>query len=736
MNNLVIVESPTKARTLSKFLGSDFRIEASMGHIRDLPKAKLGIDVEHNFEPQYIVPKDKKKRVGELKKIAEGAENIWIASDPDREGEAIAWHIRELFVGRGSSGEKNKKIDKQSLSLHDKRSTIHNIRRVEFHEITEKAVKAAFQHPREINMQLVDAQQARRVLDRLVGYKLSPLLWKKVRRGLSAGRVQSVTLRLVVEREQEIEAFKPVEYWNITATLDSRLRTQNTFDAELIELNGKKLEVHNQPQADEHLNILKTAEYSISKVTKREVKRQPHPPFTTSTLQQAAGNKLGFTAKRTMSVAQFLYEHGLITYMRTDSLNLSAEALAASREYIGQAFGKNYLPASSRVFKTKSKGAQEAHEAIRPTKMDLTVDKLNAEGLTRDHIRLYDLIWKRMIASQMAEAVMDQTSIDVLANRKGQIAKRNQGDAQSTIGDRQYTFRASGSIVKFDGWLRLYQESRVKPARQGPGEAGGSQVDTEENDEANSTKNQLLPELTEGEDLTLLDLKGDQHFTEPPPRYNEASLIKKLEELGIGRPSTYAPTLSTIQDRFYVEKQDRKFLPTVLGRAVTEFLLKNFADIIDYQFTALMELQLDKVADGEQEWRPMIKDFYTPFAQKVKDTETGSKKVEIATEKINKACPECSKPLLVRFGKFGKFLACSGFPECKHTEPFEEDLHITCPKDGGQVVLRKTKTGKPFYGCKNYPQCDFASWTKPQKEGTGTVDRLQRRQRLLMTVLK
>src|SRR3990167_10863223 len=630
---LVIVESPTKARTIGKFLGHDYVIKASMGHVVDLPKSKIGIDFEHDFAPLYEVVADKRQIIAELKTAAKNADQIILATDPDREGEAIASHISDVL---GSSS----KFKVQSSKFQ----------RIAFHEITKEAIEEALKNPREIDNNLVDAQTARRVLDRLVGYKLSPLLWKKVRRGLSAGRVQSVTLRLVVEREQEIEAFKPVEYWNITATLDSKLRTQNTFDAELIELNGKKLEVHNQPQADEHLNILKTAEYSISKVTKREVKRQPHPPFTTSTLQQAAGNKLGFTAKRTMSVAQFLYEHGLITYMRTDSLNLSAEALAASREYIGQAFGKNYLPASSRVFKTKSKGAQEAHEAIRPTKMDLTVDKLNAEGLTRDHIRLYDLIWKRMIASQMAEAVMDQTSIDVLANSKGQIAKRNQGDAQSTIGDRQYTFRASGSIVKFDGWLRLYQESRVKPARQGPGEAGGSQVDTEENDEANSTKNQLLPELTEGEDLTLIELKPEQHFTEPPPRYNEASLIKKLEELGIGRPSTYAPTLSTIQDRFYVERRERKLFPTPLGMVVTDFLMKNFPEIIDYSFTADMEDQLDQIAEGQRHWQPTIKDFYIPFEKKLEKTEETAERVQLETETVDKKCSECGKQLVVRFG--------------------------------------------------------------------------------------
>lgn len=669
MRNLVIVESPTKARTLTKFLGDGYQIEASMGHIRDLPKADLGIDIVHNFEPQYIIPRDKKKRVGELKKLAQNADTIWLASDPDREGEAIAWHIAHIF------NEVKKKPE---------------LKRVTFHEITEHAIQDAFKHPRAIDTQLVDAQQARRVLDRLVGYKLSPLLWKKVKRGLSAGRVQSVAVRLIVEREKEIQAFKAVEYWSIEALLEAAEEAGKKFMAQLTELNGKKLEIGTEKVAQEHLENLKAATYRVAQVTKKQVRRLPSPPFTTSTMQQMASNRLGFTAKRTMAAAQFLYERGLITYMRTDSLNLSPIALAQSRDYIKQAYGEKYLPSTSRVFKTKSKSAQEAHEAIRPTHMPTTADKLQVEGLTRDHVRLYELIWKRMIASQMAEALVDQTAIDVEAKKE----------------PHTYTLHATGSVVNFDGWMKLYLQPTTKKSVS----AEGDEIEDDQE------KTQLLPELSDGEKLKLLDIKGEQHFTEPPPRFNEASLIKKLEELGIGRPSTYAPTISTIMDRFYVEKQERKLVPTALGMAVTEFLLKNFADIIDYSFTAKMEDELDQIAEGKEAWQPVIRDFYEPFEKRLEKTEDSAKKVELVTEKVDKNCPECGKPLLVRYGKFGKFLACSGFPDCKHTEALEEAITTPCPKCGGQIVQRRTKTGKPFYGCKNYPNCDFASWTKPGEE--------------------
>ncbi|MDO8498193.1 MAG: type I DNA topoisomerase [bacterium] len=701
MQNLVIVESPTKARTLSKFLGSKYQVEASMGHVRDLPKADLGIDVENNFNPRYIIPRDKIKRVNELKKEALGAKTLWLATDPDREGEAIAWHIKELVSsGFGVSGKKKKTMNYEP-------KTTNQIHRVVFHEITEEAIKEAFDNPRNLDIKLVDAQQARRVLDRLVGYKLSPLLWKKVKSGLSAGRVQSVALRLIVEREREIEAFKPVEYWSIEAELISargpvasvsQVRPRslslaavdardlssapplakllpNSFVANLVEKDGKKLAIKTSAEAEGHLKALEKAEYQVSKVTQKEVRKYPAPPFTTSTLQQAAANRLGLTAKKTMMIAQVLYERGLITYMRTDSVNLSDQALKQARSFIEQNLGKNYLPPSPRLYKTKSKVAQEAHEAIRPTNIQLTSEKFkNLEGLTREHLRVYDLIWKRMVASQVKEAISDQTTVDVTAN--------------------SYTFRATGSVIKFEGWLKVYG----KVVEEGEEEGG-----------------QALPELTVGELLELLKLIPGQHFTEPPPRFNDASLIKKLEELGIGRPSTYASILATILDRFYVERQEKRFFPTPLGIAVILFLEKNFANILDYDFTAQMEDELDEIARGEREWRPTIKEFYEPFSKKLEEVEETAGKVEIEAEVVDRDCPECGKKLQIKYGRFGKFLACTGFPECKHTENLEEKLDIPCPDCGGEVVLRKTKKGRPFYGCKNYPNCKFASWTKPKK---------------------
>lgn len=705
MQNLVIVESPTKARTLSKYLGDKYQIEASMGHIRDLPKSDIGVDVEHNFEPKYIIPRDKLKRVNELKKVAKQAQTLWLATDPDREGEAIAWHLKELMV-------------KRQLS----------IRRVVFHEITPDAIKQAFASPREIDLRLVDAQQARRVLDRLVGYKLSPVLWKKVKSGLSAGRVQSVALRLIVEREREVLAFNPEEYWvieaelsvtgpvtsvshvrprpltsgsavdgtsNVPATFDSGERdlssvppvtnasSANMFVATLIELNSKRLEIKKEEEARGHVKNLEKAKYNVSDVSIKEVKRHPSPPFTTSTLQQTASNRLGLTAKKTMMLAQGLYERGLITYMRTDSVNLSDFALKTTREYIEKNIGKNYLPSSPRVFKTKSKVAQEAHEAIRPTDVRVVGAEIRSlEGLTRDHLRLYDLIWKRMVASQMAEAVMDQVTINVSAGN--------------------YLLRATGSTIKFEGWLKVYGK------------------DAEDEDQGS----QRLPDVKKGEDLNLIELKPSQHFTEPPARFNEASLIKKLEELGIGRPSTYAPTLSTIIDRYYVEKRERKFFPTELGIAVIDFLVKNFPDVFDYGFTAGMEDALDEIARGERKWRETIAEFYKPFEEKVEMVEENAARVKVASEMTDKICPKCGKNLQVKFGRFGKFLACSGFPDCKYTEGFEEKVNAKCPDCGGDIVMRRTKKGRPFYGCSNWPNCKYASWNKPKTENSaqGTVD--------------
>ncbi|MBU1031888.1 type I DNA topoisomerase, partial [Patescibacteria group bacterium] len=623
-----------------------------MGHVRDLPKSELGVDVSKNFEPQYIIPRDKKKRVNELKKAAKEAKELWLATDPDREGEAIAWHIKYL--------------------LDDGK----DIKRVVFHEITEDAIKEAFNHPRGINLKLVDAQQARRVLDRLVGYKLSPLLWTKVKRGLSAGRVQSVALRLIVDREREVSAFKAEEYWTIEAELkgESGKGKGESFIANLIEQNGKKLEIRNKEEADRHVENLEKANYLVSKITQKEVRRYPYPPFTTSTLQQAAANRLGMSAKKTMMLAQALYEHGLITYMRTDSFNLSPQAISAVRAYIESVLGKQYLPKSPRFFKSKSKNIQEAHEAIRPTDVRVKGEGLRGKGsFNKDHVRLYDLIWKRFVACQMNEAVLDSTTIDISAE--------------------SYLLRATGRVIKFEGWLKLF----------------GKDLEDETQE-----KNQALPKLSVSQLLDLVKLLPSQHFTEPPPRYNEASLIKKLEELGIGRPSTYAPIISTIQERFYVEKIERKFTPTVLGITVTDFLVQYFPNIVDYSFTAQMEDELDEIARGEREWKPTIEAFYEPFEKKLEETTKTAQKVKMELQFAGKKCPDCGKELIVRIGKFGKFLACSGFPDCKHTESLEEKINAKCPEDGADIVIRHTKRGKTFYGCKNWPVCKFASWTKPK----------------------
>lgn len=699
MSDLVIVESPTKARTLSKFLGKNYRIEASMGHIRDLPKAEIGVD-EESFEPKYIVPRDKKKKVNELKKMADDAKVLYLATDPDREGEAIAWHLAALMGGGGGTSHvaRGKKNYEPSATSHPQ------IRRVEFHEITKDAILEAFEHPREINLKLVDAQQARRVLDRLVGYKLSPLLWKKVKRGLSAGRVQSVALRLIVEREREIEAFKAVEYWSVDVELESRNKNRESrFVTALVSINGEKAVISNEAQAKDVVFKLEKSDYKISKITKKEVKRSPAPPFTTSTLQQASGNKLGMSAKKTMMVAQNLYEQGFITYMRTDSVNLSSQALGMTREYIGEALGSEYLPAQARFYKAKSKNAQEAHEAIRPTSLKVTADKLNGDNFTRDHKRLYELIFKRTVASQVNDAVFNQTSVDVQASYEGSM-----NSAAAVFG-----LRATGSQLKFPGWLKVYglnQEAGVKNQEE------ELRAETGEGEEEEKSKNQLIPDLSEGEDLEQKKINPLQHFTQPPPRYTEASLVKKLEELGIGRPSTYAPILSTIQDRFYVEKQERKFSPTSLGMTVNDFLVKHFPEVFDYQFTASMEDSLDAISRGEKEWKSTVGAYFKPLAAKLGAVEETAEKVALEVELVDKNCPECGKQLLVRTGKFGKFLACSGFPECKHTERLEEKIDAKCPNDGGEVVVRKTKKGKTFFGCKNWPKCTFASWTKPKSD--------------------
>lgn len=642
--DLIIVESPTKAKTLSRFLGSDFQIEASMGHLVDLPKRKLGVDIKHDFKPDYEVSKEKAERVKQLQDLASKAKKVILATDPDREGEAISWHIANLI--------KNK-----------------DVVRITFHEITETAIQDALKHPGEINMQLVDAQQARRILDRLVGYKLSPLLWRKIRKGLSAGRVQSVAVRLISEREREIQAFKPVEYWDLVAQLKS---SGGEFEAKF------KGEIKTQTEAGEIVGNLEKAEFKVVDVQKKEVRRNPYPPFTTSTLQQTASNLMGWSAKRTMQIAQNLYEQGIITYHRTDSTNLATEALSMVRGYIDNVYGKKYLPDEPRLFKTKSKVAQEAHEAIRPTSVERTAE--SSQQLDRDQAKLYDLIWKRFVSCQMTEALYEQLGVDISASN--------------------YMFRANGNKQLFDGWKKLYAKL-------------GEEEDAE----------QALPGLSVGERLDLVKLNPAQHFTEPPPRFTEASLIKALEEHGIGRPSTYAPIISTIQERQYVEKTDKKLVPTNLGFAVNDFLMANFPSEFEYSFTAKMEDQLDEIANGEKQWVPVIRGFYEPFSQILEKTQETAERVKIEVESTDEVCPNDGSPLVVRIGKFGKFLACSKFPDCKFTKPFQNKVGIKCPKcKEGDVILKKTKSKRSFFGCSRYPECDFASWTKPKiEEASQTV---------------
>lgn len=649
---LVIVESPTKAKTISQFVKKGFQIESSFGHVRDLPKSKLGIDVEHNFEPQYIVPMKAKKNVNALKKLAAKSDQVILATDEDREGEAIAWHLT------------------QALQL-----TPEKTQRIVFHEITKSAIESAIQNPRDINANLVSAQQGRRILDRLVGYKLSPFLWKKIARGLSAGRVQSVAVRLIVEREEEIKKFKPDEYWTIAAQL--KTRSDETFEANLHKIDGKslgKLELNNRAQVDQILKDLEKAPFQITAVERKEVRKNPPPPFTTSTLQQTASKRLGFSAKKTMLMAQRLYEKGLITYMRTDSVNLSKESLAAAKSWLENELGTDYAKDAPRTFTTKSRLAQEAHEAIRPT--DVT-KKPSSDIEELGERKLYQLIWSRFVGSQMPQALFDATQVDIEAGK--------------------YIFRANGNILKFDGFLKVWQQKFEE-------------------------KN--LPELQEEDPISLSQLNPIQHFTEPPPRYNEASLIKTLEEYGIGRPSTYAPIISVIQDRHYVEKQSGKFVPTDMGALVNKVLIENFPEIVDIGFTAKMESELDEVAHGNQEWQKIIGEFYAPFSKNldIKYQEV-MKSDLVAPETTDIKCEKCGKPMVVKFSRFGKFLACSGFPECRNTKQLKEapkTIGMKCPKCGeGDVIERRVTKGrvrgKIFWGCSRYPKCDYASWTNPLK---------------------
>lgn len=662
MKNLVIVESPTKAKTISKFLGKDYTIKFSMGHIMDLPKSKLGIDVAKNFKPQYEVIEDKKKLIAELNSLAKGANTILLATDPDREGEAISANIQELLM--------NSKITKNKF------------KRIVFHEITQEAIQEALEHPRSVDDHLVDAQTARRVLDRLVGYQLSPILWKKVRRGLSAGRVQSVALRLIVEREREVEKFKKEEYFTIHVLL--KKGTASAVEFELLEINQQKIEakktislydgeftfaktsIDSQEKADQVIADLEKKQYLVSDVTQRQVKRSPYPPFTTSTLQQQAAQRFGLSGKRTMSLAQKLYEEGFITYHRTDSTTLSPVAIKQMRSYIEKEYGTKYIPEQPRMYLTKQKSAQEAHEAIRPTNMRKSSEVIKQE-LGDAYAKLYDIIWRRALASQMTDALIESTTVYADA----------QGDKNT------YRFKTTGSVLLFDGFLKLTPQA---------------------------LEDRRLPKFETGDSLIKESIRADKHETTPPPRYNDASLIKTLEEKGIGRPSTYASIISTITDRSYIERVERRFLPTAVGIAVNDFLVKNFSTIDDIPFTAAMEDNLDEVANGEKKWVEMLSEFYKPFEKKLTEVE-GAERVKIAVEKTDELCPECKEGnLVVRTGKFGKFLSCERFPECRFTKPFVEETNVLCPKDGGKVIVKKTRKGRKFFGCSNYPNCDFAAW--------------------------
>jgi len=693
---LVIVESPTKAKTLQRILGEGYDFKASMGHIRDLPKSGLGVDVKHDFEPEYIVPDKSQKVLKDIKKSASKASTVFLATDPDREGEAIAWHLELLLSHLKHKPE---------------------FKRVAFHELTKDAVEEAFEHPEHVKKHLVDAQQARRVLDRLVGYKLSPLLWKTVRFGLSAGRVQSVAVRLIVEREREREAFKPAEYWEIKGEFAS---PHEKFVADLVKKNGRDLKINDEKRAKEIESELKRDEFQITEIEKSERVKNPYPPLRTSTLQQGASNVFGFTAKRTMQIAQHLFEKGYITYHRTDSLSLASKFIGMARDYVGKEFGSKYLPKDGIQYKTTSKNAQEAHEAIRPTHASRTP---NESGLKGDEKKIYSLIWKRAIESQLLPAIYDQTTVLVESKKE------------------KYLFRAVGSVIKFEGWLVV-------------GNGNGENL-------------VQLPNLKEGETLDLNKIDSSQHFTQPPARYSDATLIKKLEEMGIGRPSTYAPTISTIQGRGYVIRDQKYFVPTDFAYVVTDLLVDNFANIVDYDFTAKMEDKLDDIALGELSWVPVIREFYKPFEKNLEEKSKKLNKRDIITlEKTKEKCPECGSPMVVKLGRYGKFLscsnypkcdyaeptdenkvldkkgneiedfgkcpncenghfilkqgrfgrflACSNYPKCKTTKPFLEKIDISCPKcKEGDIIIKKAK-GRAFFGCSKYPDCDWSSWKDPR----------------------
>lgn len=655
--NLIIVESPAKAKTIEKFLGRKYAVKASMGHVRDLPKSQLGVNVEEGFAPKYITIRGKGDILKELRESAKKADKVFLATDPDREGEAISWHLAKV------------------LNIPE-----NDLVRIEFHEITKDAIQKAIKKPRRIEGHRVEAQQARRILDRLVGYKLSPLLWRKVRRGLSAGRVQSVAVRLIVDREQEIRAFVPEEYWSLTARLASDVGA-TPFAAKFYGTKDGKVELKNETQTNAVVAAAGDGPFQVTAVKKKEKRRNPAFPFTTSSLQQEASRKLGFTVRRTMAVAQQLYEGldlgeaghtGLVTYIRTDSTRIAAEAEESAMRYIQEQYGQEFVPAEKREAEKKA-GEQGAHEAIRPTEVTRTPDSVK-QYLSTDQYKLYKLIWERFVSSQMAPAILDTVSVDI------------------TAGDQ--VFRATGSTIKFPGFMKIYIEG--------------------EDDEAAKEDEGLLPDLHEGQTLNLLELIPRQHFTQPPPRYSEAMLVKALEERGIGRPSTYAPIIETIQARGYVEKQEKRFAPTELGQLVIDILKEYFPRIIDVEFTAAMEGELDHIEEGEAAWQEVLKEFFEPFERTLKEAEEKIGGFELQDEESDVDCDKCGRRMVIKYGRFGKFLACPSFPECKNTKPLLEETGVTCPQcKEGQVVERKSKKGRKFYGCARYPECDFVSWDKP-----------------------
>ena len=656
-DKLLIVESPAKANTIKKFLGGNTKVLASMGHIRDLPKSKLGVNVENNFEPEYINIRGKGDLIKQLKKEAKSAKKVYLATDPDREGEAIAWHLAHIL-----------EIPEDSVC------------RVTFNEITKETVKNSMKNPRKIDKNLTDAQQARRVLDRIVGYKISPLLWKKVKRGLSAGRVQSVAVKLIVDREEEIEKFIPEEYWNIYANLKST-EAKKTFQAKFYGKDNKKVDIHSKEQVDEILKNIENGKYIVKDIKKSEKKKNPAPPFTTSTMQQEASRKLNFTLKRTVSVAQTLYEGvrvpekgtvGLITYMRTDSTRISEEARTSAKQYILSNYGEEYY--ENRYYKTKG-NAQDAHEAIRPTYAELEPEKIK-DSLTPDQYKLYKLIFNRFIASQMATAIYDTTSVDIQVNN--------------------YNFKANGQTMKFKGFMTLY-------------------VEVLENENEKDSENIMLPELNIGQELKLKKIEPKQSFTEPPARYTEATLVKSLEERGIGRPSTYSPIITTIIERRYIEKNKKQLYPTELGKIVNKLLIENFKDIINVEFTAKIEEEFDEIAEGKEYWKNVIKEFYGPFSVELSRVEKELEHVVLVDEVSDVPCDKCGRMMVYKYGRYGKFLACPGFPECKNTKPIIETIDVPCPCCGGKVIVKKTKSRKNFYVCENNPDsCKYISWNKPK----------------------